>query len=375
MVKIIKKLLVKHDFYLSPLIVHLTRIGGDELTKEIIQTTLDGNYLPLVIYKPLKSLWWIAKHAYLDFYQLQKALEILNQPRHWVFGVPYKETYRRKKDGGKRYIYEPCEPLMRVQRGINRHILKKLPRHPNVFGFSGGGGVKEAIKPHFGSQTMLTLDIRDAFSNTSAEKVYAALDTALNQTRDLPKAAITVLTQLTTFTLTLEIELSHQLMTLMDSNAITVRALPQGAPTSPRIFDLVCQRMDRRLAKLAHNVNGIYTRYADNIFFSMPIPETPPKILRAITRIIRKEGYTPHKIREANLKNKKVRALGLNIIDGELHNTRGFKRRLRLTIHHLGWLKDNEQNATETEKILRGQMSWAQTDTLPSKLRAKLREQ
>jgi hypothetical protein len=58
--------------------------------------------------------------------------------------------------------------------------------------------------------------------------------------------------------------------------------LPQGAPTSPRLSNLVNYRLDARLAGLAAALGGVYTRYADDIAISFtegtesPAEETPP---------------------------------------------------------------------------------------------------
>ena len=66
------------------------------------------------------------------------------------------------------------------------------------------------------------------------------------------------------------------------------------------------------------------------------------------------------------------RMLGLNIIGNKIHNTRDFKRRLRLTIHRIRWLLDHGMRDTEefktAQRKLRGQMAFARIDTLPQKL-------
>ena len=71
------------------------------------------------------------------------------------------------------------------------------------------------------------------------------------------------------------------------------RHLPQGAPTSPAITNLVCRRLDRRLAGLAAKLGFTYTRYADDLTFSGG-PELAGKIGRLLAKVrnvARAEGF------------------------------------------------------------------------------------
>jgi len=65
--------------------------------------------------------------------------------------------------------------------------------------------------------------------------------------------------------------------------------LPQGAPTSPGISNIIAFKLDLRLRKLADSIGLVYTRYADDLIFSGSIQTKLPIIL--IKRIIREEGF------------------------------------------------------------------------------------
>ncbi len=54
--------------------------------------------------------------------------------------------------------------------------------------------------------------------------------------------------------------------------------LPQGAPTSPVVSNMICAQMDSQLQELARNNRSTYTRYADDITFSTTTRRFPASI-------------------------------------------------------------------------------------------------
>lgn len=66
--------------------------------------------------------------------------------------------------------------------------------------------------------------------------------------------------------------------------------LPQGAPTSPMISNILAAKMDVRFEKLAEKLNCNYSRYADDLTFSIKNEGKLPS-LKLIYKIISDEGF------------------------------------------------------------------------------------
>jgi len=320
--------------------------------------------------KEKPALFWLAEEIKVNPLDLMVILSLLRSGNSNL----YKIRYKLKKDGTKREICIPEEFLKTIQRKINRYVVNHFRPAPNVFGFSGGN-VIDAITPHLKSKIIFSVDLKDAFPTIKFIDVFNFFITGrkVNPSFDLytpPEVvaygyfswyAAKILAELTTYK----------------------SKLPQGAPTSPKLFDILCGYLDKKISELAQNTNGIYTRYADNIFFSLNKEEFPQKLRQAIIKAVEGQrnfkdisrGYPHfnwHKLKVRRMDKGALRMLGLNIIDGKIYNTRSFKRKLRLSIHHLFWLLDHGRQGTpqfnDALAKIDGQMAFARIDTLPSKL-------
>jgi hypothetical protein len=104
------------------------------------------------------------------------------------------------------------------------------------------------------------------------------------------EAAATIFALITSEPEVDEVELDGQ--TFYVANG--ARRLPQGAPTSPAITNIVCRRMDARLAGAAKKLGFTYTRYADDLTFSGPKSADVGAMLDRIRVIATDEGFAEH---------------------------------------------------------------------------------
>ncbi len=183
--------------------------------------------------------------------------------------------YRRwqipKRDGSMRTITAPKKYLKAAQRWALRNVFDKLPVHGNSHGFLLGRSIVTNATVHAGADVIVKVDIKDFFPTITFRRVKGLLRKA-----GLSEGVSTLVALLSTES-PREV-IAHKGKTL--HVAAGPRALPQGAPTSPAITNILCRRMDKRLSGLSRLLGMKYTRYADDLTFSYRSPSegTPPKL-------------------------------------------------------------------------------------------------
>lgn len=239
----------------------------------------------------------LAKWGLMDF-PTHKALAqsmaiTIGELRFLAYGrrVSKISHYRRflmpKKRGGHRLISAPMPRLKQAQRWILEHILEKVSLHDAAHGFRHERSILSNAAPHCGAPLVINLDLRDFFPNVTWKRVFG-LFLALGYSRSVA----TIFTQLCTEPPVEELEMDGETWQV----ATGVRHLPQGAPTSPAISNLLCRRMDARMAGIARKHGFVYTRYADDLTFSSPggDREASRRLLWQVKRVIEEEGFHLH---------------------------------------------------------------------------------
>jgi RNA-directed DNA polymerase len=188
--------------------------------------------------------------------------------------LPPRYRYRHfsvpKADGTLRHLAEPGVDLKAMQHRIIENILRRDKPHRTAMGYRRGMSIADHAWAHAGAQTIITADIADFFPSTSR---YRVRQFWAGHQYGFDPVTITLLTNLTTYR----------------------GSLPQGAPTSPVLSNLVNRDLDARLAKLAAETGGRYTRYADDMAFSWQMRGRPPADFEAhVRRVLREAGYRLH---------------------------------------------------------------------------------
>ena len=233
-----------------------------------------------------------------------------------------------KKAGGERQISAPMPRLKRAQYWILDNLLARVPIHPAAHGFAPGRSILTNAKPHVGRAVVVNLDLKDFFPTLTWKRVKGKF-----LGLGYPEAVATVLAMICTEPDVDEIELDGQRLYL----ARGPRRLPQGAPTSPALTNLICWRLDKRLSGLAAKLGFTYTRYADDMTFSAS-GEAAAKtslLLNFVGEIVADEGFTVHpdKTRVMRAKNRQE-VTGL-VVNKRIGVPRDTLRRFRALLHQI----------------------------------------
>lgn len=252
----------------------------------------------------------------VDFSGLERALEMANHTlgllfTEWVydhdcFSGYYTVSRIAKRHGGFREISAPEGRLAHVQRAVLDRLLAPVPLSDACHGFRREHSTSSNAAPHVGQEMVINLDLRDFFPTITSGRVAG-----LFRQLDLPGGTM-------------------GRAFLVD--AVTFRGrLPQGAPTSPAIANLVCRRLDSRLAGLARCAGAGYTRYADDLTFSGPAEIA--SLLPAARRIVDDEGFVVAKEKTRLMRRGSRQDVTGLTVNQQVSVPRAIRRRLRAAVH------------------------------------------
>jgi RNA-directed DNA polymerase len=233
-----------------------------------------------------------------------------------VFQVPKRRGLRR--------IEAPHPWLKAVQRFLLDQYLSRIRAHPAAHGFCRGRNIFSHACRHAMQQWVVTVDIQDFFPSVT-RSMLTRLPRELGLDQDDGDLLLDIVTR--------------------------KGRLPQGAPTSPHLGNLVLRDLDRWLESLAAKQGWHYSRYADDLVMSGN--ELPNAMLDELKASTGSAGFrvNPAKCRIMG-RNQRQWVTGLVVNEG-LKLPREQRRLLRAAAHRM--LSGRLQEDTPR---LRGQLSF-----------------
>lgn len=232
-----------------------------------------------------------------------------------------------KKTGGERLISAPMPSLKKAQHWILSTLLEPLEVHPCAHGFVRGRSIVTNARPHVGAAVVVNLDLRDFFPTVHWRRARG-----LFRSFGFSGAVSTLLALICSEAPTDAVELDGVTWHVQAGE----RHLPQGAPTSPALTNLLCRDLDRRLEALAAALGFTYTRYADDLTFSAKDRAAPVgKLLREVRYLIPRAGFTLHPDKTRVLRQGARREVTGLVVNDKLGVPRDQVRRFRALLHRV----------------------------------------
>lgn len=273
----------------------------------------------------IADLRWLAYHR-----------EAATSLHYYRFTIP-------KRDGSERPIWAPLPKLKAAQHWVLRNIVERLPVHGAAHGFLAGRSILTNAAVHADSRVVVKMDVKDFFPTVTLPRVRGIFRKA-----GYREQVATLLALLCT-------EAPREIVEHLGKPyfvALGPRALPQGAPTSPGLTNTLCLRLDQRLSGLAQHLGWRYTRYADDLTFSLPAGHKGKPnlgaLLGSVRRTVADEGFQlhPDKTRVAR-SGSRQKVTGLVVNGSEAPRVpRSLRRQLRAAVHNLSRGKPLREDTT-----------------------------
>lgn len=219
-----------------------------------------------------------------------------------VFEIP-------KKSGGVRIISTPHKSLKLIQGWILENILYRLKISSAATGFVINKSIVDHLRPHVGQGRYLWVsDIKDFFPSITKKRVIGFFRS---------------------------LGYNNEVSLMLGSLCCLDGCLPQGAPTSPAISNIITRKFDEYLLNIFEK-NGVhYTRYADDICISAIHDRID--VFENVSMIMKMNNFTENIKKRNFFSNKSLDkiVMGINISSNEMKLTKNFKNFIRKEIYFI----------------------------------------
>lgn len=265
---------------------------------------------------------------------IEKMSQQLALPMGFVRGVArgasheYKQ-YEIKKHNSTEYrtIYHPTPRLKSLQRWLLRNVIELLPVHNAAFAYRKGVSIWDNARLHARSNFLLRLDFRNFFGSISVHDINTYISDRPQTFNSWSSDDIRLLCDVVT-----------------KDGALTI-----GAPTSPALSNALCYDLDLMIDSYCRKEGVIYSRYADDLFFSTRrrdfLHSTESEISQICSRLKCPSNLQLNgsKIRHSSKRGAR-RVTGITLgSDEQTYVGRAVKRKIRAQIHQLESLDDKKR--------------------------------
>lgn len=249
----------------------------------------------MIVYQELSSLTRDLGFSARTLYSIS------NRP-----GKHYRTVLIPKHNGQTRKLHVPDSLLKTVQRKIAEVLLFHEPISDHACAYRPGVSVKHNALPHVGQKILLNLDIRDFFGSITYARVKRYV---------FPEG-----------------KYSEQLRVLLTLLCVYPDSLPQGAPTSPIISNIVMRDFDEKIGDWCGQRKITYTRYSDDMAFSGDFD--PREIIETVELELNRMGFFLNTEKTRIIRDGRRQSVTGIIVNHKTAVPADFRRSIRQTVYY-----------------------------------------
>lgn len=217
------------------------------------------------------------------------------------------QTFEIKKKSGKlRKIYSPNYYLKNVQRAILNNVLYDRSASNYATAYCKGKNVRNNALPHLNKNIILKLDIKNFFDNLSFTNVYQIYNSY---------------------------GFSNSICGLLSYLCTYNDYLPQGAPTSSYLSNLILRDFDYKVGSWCRKRNITYTRYSDDMTFSMD--EFNREIIRYIRKCLYKYGLGLNNEKICVINNSNKQKITGIVVNNKIQTDINYRKKIRQEMYYI----------------------------------------
>ena len=250
----------------------------------------------MIVYRELKSIEKDLGFSAKTLYGLSNNID-----KH------YHKAFIPKSDGTKRKLSVPDLILKRVQRSIAENILAYYPISRFATAYKYGANVQKNAIYHVGKRKILKLDIQGFFDNIMYSRVK---DVVFYKEK-----------------------FSEPIRILLSMLCYYRDALPQGAPTSPAITNIIMYDFDEKIGNYCEQRGISFTRYCDDMTFSGDFNEK--EIIDLVKSELKKLGLFLKNRKTAVITNSKRQTVTGIVVNERINLTKEYKKKIRQEMYYI----------------------------------------
>lgn len=250
----------------------------------------------MIVYRELSSIEKDLGFSAKTLYGLSNTLE-----KH------YHTVYLPKSDGSKRKLSVPDLVLKLVQKSIADNILIQYPISKYAKAYKPGSSIQKNARPHVGKKKILKLDIEGFFDHILYSRVK---DTVFYEEK-----------------------YSESIRILLTMLCYYNDSLPQGAPTSPAITNIIMYDFDETVGAFCNEKNIAYTRYCDDMTFSGDFDEK--EIISFVKNVLFKFGLHLNNRKTAVVPATKRQCVTGIVVNEKMNITKDYRKKVRQEVYYI----------------------------------------